>query len=79
MIVLFDSLGAVFAFKSAVFWFLSAARAWPKNTEPRVPGRLVEMLASSIRMNRWAAIFAGLSALCLAGHLIVDYAEELAR
>lgn len=51
-----DGAAAVTALAAAVFWFLSAAgKAVP----------LVPAANRSAKMNRWAAAFSGISALCM--------------
>lgn len=56
------------AFIAAVLWFLSAAGDLPQSitywgaTPPNDP--FYAALQASVRWNRWAATFAGISALC---------------
>jgi hypothetical protein len=75
MIAWFDALGAVFAFAAAVLWFLSAARNPPRRqtywdaAPPHDPFEV--WLRSSARLNRWAALATGLSALCAAAHFVL--------
>ena len=66
---------ALFAFLAAVFWFLSAYGKTPPmvsywdsvpETDP-----FYKAVRYSVRMNKWAAIFSGLSALCAAAIIVV--------
>lgn len=58
----------VFAFVAAALWFLSAASDLPQSitywgaTPPNDPFYVA--LQTSVRLNRWAAAFTGLSVLC---------------
>ena len=66
---------ALFAFLAAIFWFLSAFGKTPPmisywdSTPEKDP--FYKAVKYSARMNTWAAIFSGLSALCVAGAIIV--------
>jgi hypothetical protein len=75
MAVLFDALGAAFALAAAVFWFLSARHNPPKIVTyfggPPENDPFVTWVRSSAVLNRWAALFAGLSALCAVAHFIL--------
>jgi hypothetical protein len=69
-------IGSVpFAFLAALFWFLSANAKMPPmvaywdSTPEHDP--LYQTFKFSARMNKWAAIFSGLSALCVAGGILV--------
>jgi hypothetical protein len=61
---------ALFAFLAAVFWFLSAYGKVPPMISywDQVPENdpYYRAVKYSIRMNKWAATFSGLSALCAA-------------
>ena len=61
---------AFFAFLAAVFWFLSSYGKLPAMVDywDSVPETDPFYLAVkfSAQMNKWAAIFSGLSALCVA-------------
>jgi hypothetical protein len=64
-----DAGAAAFAFVAAVFWFLSAFRSLPvmgqyfDHVPPNDP--FYQAIKSSARMNTCAAVFSGLSALCM--------------
>lgn len=72
MAVWFDVGAALFALLAAWFWFASAAKSLPRFDDGPPPGGLIGFINQSARMNRRAAFFAGLSALCAAGHTIVN-------
>jgi hypothetical protein len=67
-----DVGAAVFALVAAVFWFLSAVGNVPKlvrlSTSASEP--FYSALQFSAEMNRWAALFSSLSALCAGGKLL---------
>jgi hypothetical protein len=58
----------IFAFSAAVFWFISAANQPPPMVtywDGAPPtDTFYASLAFGARMNRWAAFFSGLSAVC---------------
>jgi hypothetical protein len=64
-----DFGAAVFAIVAAVFWFLSAAGNVPSIMTywGQAPGNdpFYATLQHSAEMNMWAAMFSGLSALCV--------------
>jgi len=70
-----DGGAAIFALLAAVFWFASAARDLPAmvtywgGAPPDDP--FFASIRSSARLNRWAAFFSGLSALCFSGHFVL--------
>jgi hypothetical protein len=64
-----DMGAALFAFVAAIFWFLSAYGQLPPMMTywDSVPEHdpFYRAVKFSARMNRWAASFSGLSALCM--------------
>jgi hypothetical protein len=72
-----DIACALFALVAALFWFMSAAGKLPPmiaywdSTPTNDPYYVA--IAHSARLNRFAAGFSGLSALCLAISTIVRY------
>jgi hypothetical protein len=67
----------IFALIAAVFWFLSAATPPPAPVTyyggPPPSDPFFASLVFGGNMNRWAAAFSGLSALCAAGHALAQY------
>jgi hypothetical protein len=80
MIVWLDGFGATFALAAALAWFYSAARNPPQMrtywdaAPPNDP--LVTWMQESARMNRWAALFSGLAALCAMLHFAAGAAAH---
>jgi hypothetical protein len=70
-----DIGAALSAFVAAIFWFLSAYGKLPPMGSywDAVPEHdpFYRTVRYSVRMNRWAAGFSGLSALCMAIELFV--------
>lgn len=68
MRMLLEICAMVFAFIAAVLWFMSAAGDLPQSitywdaTPPNDP--FYAALQASVRWSRWAAVAAGISALC---------------
>jgi hypothetical protein len=75
-----DGLGAAFALLAAALWFRSAARNPPEILTywDAVPSNdpFVVWLRSSARLNRWAALFTGLSALCAVAHFAISLTRQ---
>jgi hypothetical protein len=71
-----DIGAAIFAFVAAVFWFLSAYGSLPPILTywDQVPAGdpFYMVVKFSAQMNRWAAGFSGLSALCMATRLFTS-------
>ncbi len=61
-----DVASATFAFLAAVWWFRSASHALPQPVTyvGYTPGHdpFLQALQAGVRLNRWAALFAGLAA-----------------
>lgn len=80
MTTVLDALTAVFALVAAIFWFRSAANALPRHVTywnaapPDDP--FVMALQFATRMNRIAALFSGLSALCAACSVMLRIAQR---
>jgi len=64
-----DIGATLFAFAAAIFWFFSAYGEWPQmlsywDATPE-SDPFYNAVKFSARMNRWAAGFSGLSAMCM--------------
>jgi hypothetical protein len=70
-----DIASAVFAFGAALFWFLSASVALPKNYPLGLQSVLIRVLGEALseqsRLSAVAAVSAGLAALCQGVSLVV--------
>ena len=66
---------AIFALFAAVFWFLSAYGKVPPMLSywDQVPDTdpFYRAVRHSVKMNKWAAVFSGISALCAAASIFV--------
>jgi hypothetical protein len=70
-----DIGSAIFAFGAALFWFLSATVALPKNYPLGLQSVLIRVLGEALseqsRLSAVAAVSAGLAAVCQAVSLFV--------
>lgn len=76
VLLLFLNIGAaLFAFLAAIFWFLSSYEKLPKMTgywgSTPESDAFFQAVKFSARMNKWAAIFSGISALCMVGTIVI--------
>jgi hypothetical protein len=71
-----DIVAAIFALVAAVFWFLSAYRklptilpywGWTPESDP-----YRQAVVFSAKMNTWASVFSGASALCMGLKLFIN-------
>lgn len=75
-VVFVDALGAAFALIAAALWFASARTNPPTmvtywdSAPPDDP--FVAWVRRSAQLNRYAAFFTGLSALCAVGHFALE-------
>jgi len=71
-----DGSAALFAMVAAVFWFLSAVKKLPPVGSPYgkrpEPDPFFEALNFTALLNKRAAFFSGLSALCMATKLCIQ-------
>lgn len=70
-----DAAGAALALIAACFWFASAGKvpgmvAYWDATPPNDP--FFQSINRAARMNRWAALFSGLAAVCPAVHVVAQ-------
>jgi hypothetical protein len=74
MSVMLDIGAAIFALVAAVFWFRSAAVKLPPMSDtldsPQEDDPFYKAVKSSAQLNKWAALFSGLSAACIVVELI---------
>lgn len=70
-----DAATAAFAFVAALFWFLSAAGKLPPMVSywDKAPDNdpFFKAVRRSAMLNRWGAVFAGLSALCAGASFVL--------
>jgi hypothetical protein len=73
LVNLLEYAAAFFALSAAVFWFLSASKDVPtlETYWDAVPTNhpFITAMRFTAKMNRWAAILSGLSALCVAASI----------
>ena len=76
----FDLAGAISAFTAALYWFRSAGPSIDESQDVNAigsgvakAGGILRLMVRSSKLNRHAAFWAGVSALCAVGHSVVDF------